>query len=420
MALIVQKFGGTSMGSIERIRQVVKRVAAEKKQGNDVVVVVSAMSGETNRLLDLATQMGGSQDDLETDMIISSGEQVSSGLLSLALKNDGFDAVPYLGHQVKIVTDELHGKARISSVDDSNIKKELGSGKVVVIAGFQGINQSGFITTLGRGGSDTTAVAIAAAIKADRCDIYTDVDGVYTSDPSVVQDARRLDTVYFDEMIEMSSLGAKVLQIRSVEFAMKYKVNLFVKSTFVDGPGTQIKFLEDDDMEGLEVSSVACDKDEAKISIRGIPDKPGIASKIFTKISGSNIVVDMIIQNISVEGHTDLTFTVSRKDLPKALSLTKEIAKELNAREVISDDHIAKISVIGVGMRNHYGTASTMFSALSRENINIMMISTSEIKISCIIDAKYAELATRVLHDTFGLGKPQDKACKNTCKKSQI
>ncbi len=406
MALIVQKFGGTSMGSIERIKQVAGRVIKEKREDNDVVAIVSAMSGETNRLLDLAVKMGGRQDDMETDLIISSGEQIGAGLLSLALKNEGYDAVPLLGHQVRITTDESYGKARISSIDSENIHKMLKNGKIVVIAGFQGIDSNGFITTLGRGGSDTTAVAVAAAVKADRCDIYTDVDGVYTADPNIVPDARRLDVVYFDEMIEMSSLGAKVLQIRSVEFAMKYGVNLFVKSTFVDGRGTQIKFIgEEENMEELQVSSVACDKDEAKISIRGIPDKPGIAAKIFSKISSANIVVDMIIQNISVEGHTDLTFTVSKKDLKKALKIAGELAKELNAKEVLSDDKIAKISVIGVGMRNHYGTASTMFDVLARENINIMMISTSEIKISCVIDAKYAELAARILHDAFDLGK---------------
>ncbi|MHB1661634.1 MAG: aspartate kinase [bacterium] len=406
MALIVQKFGGTSMGSIERIKQVAARVIKEKQNNNDVVVVVSAMSGETNRLLELAVKMGGRQENMETDLIISSGEQISSGLLSLALRNEGYDAVPMLGHQVRITTDESYGKARISSIDAENIGKMLKKGKIVVIAGFQGIDSNGFITTLGRGGSDTTAVAVAAAVKADRCDIYTDVDGVYTADPNIVPDARRLDVVYFDEMIEMSSLGAKVLQIRSVEFAMKYGVNLFVKSTFVEGKGTQIKFLGDkESMEELQVSSVACDKDEAKISIRGIPDKPGIAAIIFSRISDANIVVDMIIQNISVEGQTDLTFTVSKKDLKKALDITNELAKELSAKEVISDDRIAKISVIGVGMRNHYGTASTMFSVLSKENINIMMISTSEIKISCVIDAKYAELATRILHDAFNLGR---------------
>ena len=406
MALIVQKFGGTSMGSIERIKQVAGRVIKEKNGGNDVVVVVSAMSGETNRLLDLAVKMGGKQDDMETDLIISSGEQISSGLLSLALKNEGCDAVPMLGHQVRITTDESYGKARISSIDSENIRRMLKSGKIVVIAGFQGIDCNGFITTLGRGGSDTTAVAVAAAVKADRCDIYPDVDGVYTADPNIVPDARRLDVVYFDEMIEMSSLGAKVLQIRSVEFAMKYGVNLFVKSTFVGGNGTQIKFIgEEESMEELQVSSVACDKDEAKISIRGIPDRPGIAAKIFSKISAANIVVDMIIQNISIEGHTDLTFTVSKKDLKKALEITEELAKELDAKEVLSDDKIAKVSVIGVGMRNHYGTASTMFDVFAKENINIMMISTSEIKISCVIDAKYAELAARILHDAFNLGR---------------
>ncbi len=415
MALIIQKFGGTSMGSIEKIKRVAAKVIKEKLNHNDVVVVVSAMSGETGKLLDLASKMGGCRNDMETDLIISSGEQVSSGLLSLALKNEGYDAVPLLGHQIKITTDEFYGKARISSIDVKNIYKMIKQDKIVIIAGFQGINSGGFITTLGRGGSDTTAVAAAAAINADRCDIYTDVDGVYTADPSIVSDAKRLDVVYFDEMIEMSSLGAKVLQIRSVEFAMKYKVNLFVKSTFLESKGTQIKFLGDkEDMEELQVSSVACDKDEAKISIRGIPDKPGIAAKIFSKISDMNIVVDMIIQNISVEGHTDLTFTVSKKDLQKAIEIASDIARDLNAKDVISDDKIAKISVIGVGMRNHHGTASTMFKSLAKESINIMMISTSEIKISCVIEAKYAELATRVLHDVFNLGEIDNK--KDECK----
>jgi len=405
------------MGSIEKIKRerVAAKVIKEKLNHNDVVVVVSAMSGETGKLLDLASKMGGCRNDMETDLIISSGEQVSSGLLSLALKNEGYDAVPLLGHQIKITTDEFYGKARISSIDVKNIYKMIKQDKIVIIAGFQGINSGGFITTLGRGGSDTTAVAAAAAINADRCDIYTDVDGVYTADPSIVSDAKRLDVVYFDEMIEMSSLGAKVLQIRSVEFAMKYKVNLFVKSTFLESKGTQIKFLGDkEDMEELQVSSVACDKDEAKISIRGIPDKPGIAAKIFSKISDMNIVVDMIIQNISVEGHTDLTFTVSKKDLQKAIEIASDIARDLNAKDVISDDKIAKISVIGVGMRNHHGTASTMFKSLAKESINIMMISTSEIKISCVIEAKYAELATRVLHDVFNLGEIDNK--KDECK----
>ncbi|MFW0883502.1 aspartate kinase [Candidatus Acidulodesulfobacterium sp. H_13] len=415
MALIIQKFGGTSMGSIEKIRRVAAKVIKEKLNRNDVVVVVSAMGGETSKLLDLASKMGGCRNDMETDLIISSGEQVSSGLLSLALKSEGYDAIPLLGHQVKITTDEFYGKARISSIDVKNIYRMIKQGKIVIIAGFQGINSGGFITTLGRGGSDTTAVAAAAAINADRCDIYTDVDGVYTADPSIVSDAKRLDVVYFDEMIEMSSLGAKVLQIRSVEFAMKYKVNLFVKSTFLESKGTQIKFLGDEeDMEELQVSSVACDKDEAKISIRGIPDKPGIAAKIFSKISDINIVVDMIIQNISVEGHTDLTFTVSKKDLQKAIEIASDIARDLNAKDVISDDKIAKISVIGVGMRNHHGTASMMFESLAKESINIMMISTSEIKISCVIEAKYAELATRVLHDVFNLGETDNK--RDECK----
>jgi aspartate kinase len=405
MSLIVQKFGGTSMGSIERIKQVAKRVIEEKNKHNNVVVVVSAMSGETNRLLDLALKIGGEHNNMETDMIISTGEQISAGLLSIALNKEGFNSIPMLAHQVKIKTDGSYGKARIFSIDAENIRRELETGKIVVVAGFQGTDEAGYITTLGRGGSDTTAVALSAALNADRCDIYTDVDGVYTADPSIVPEAKRLDVVYFDEMIEMSSLGAKVLQIRSVEFAMKYKVNLFVKSTFVEGPGTQIKFLtEGENMEELQMSSVACDKDEAKISIRGIPDKPGIAALIFSAISNEGIIVDMIIQNISVDGFTDLTFTVTKKDLKKAISISESLANKLNAKEVISDDKIAKISVIGVGMRNHYGTASTMFSALAKENINIMMISTSEIKISCIIDSKYAELATRILHEVFNLG----------------
>ncbi len=405
MSLIVQKFGGTSMGNVERIRQVASRVISEKNNNNDVVVVVSAMSGETNRLLSLALEIGGTHNNLATDMVISTGEQVSAGLLSIALNNEGYKAVPMLAHQVKIKTDGTYGNARIFSIDAENIKKQLENNNIVVIAGFQGIDDCGCITTLGRGGSDTTAVAIAAALNAERCDIFTDVEGVYTSDPSIVPEARRLDVVYFDEMIEMSSLGAKVLQIRSVEFAMKYKVNLFVKSTFIDGPGTQIKFSsKEDSMEELQVSSVACDKDEAKLSIRGIPDKPGIAAAIFSSIADAGLIVDMIIQNISVEGLTDLTFTVTKKDLKKALEITQNMAVKLNAKEVLSDDKIAKISVIGVGMRNHFGTASTMFSALSKENINIMMISTSEIKISCIVELKYAELATRILHETFNLG----------------
>ena len=405
MSLIVQKFGGTSMGNVERIRHVASRVISEKNNNNDVVVVVSAMSGETNRLLNLALEIGGTHNNLATDMIISTGEQVSAGLLSIALNNEGYKAVPMLAHQVKIKTDGTYGNARIFSIDAENIKKQLENNKIVVVAGFQGIDDCGCITTLGRGGSDTTAVAIAAALNAERCDIFTDVEGVYTSDPSIVPEARRLDVIYFDEMIEMSSLGAKVLQIRSVEFAMKYKVNLFVKSTFVEGPGTQIKFSSKGvRMEELQVSSVACDKDEAKLSIRGIPDKPGIAAAIFSSIADAGLVVDMIIQNVSVEGLTDLTFTVTKKDLKKALEITQNMAKKLNAKEVLSDDKIAKISVIGVGMRNHYGTASTMFSALSKENINIMMISTSEIKISCIVELKYAELATRILHETFNLG----------------
>ncbi|MHB8291927.1 MAG: aspartate kinase [bacterium] len=414
MSLIVQKFGGTSMGNIERIKHAAKRVIGEKIKNNEIVVVVSAMSGETNRLLDLALKIGGSHNNLATDMIISTGEQVSAGLLSIALNNEGYEAVPMLAHQVKIKTDGSYGNARIFSIDIENIKKELDKNKIVVVAGFQGIDDSGYITTLGRGGSDTTAVAIAAALNADRCDIFTDVEGVYTSDPSIVPEARRLDKVYFDEMIEMSSLGAKVLQIRSVEFAMKYKVNLFVKSTFIDGPGTQIKFSsKEDSMEELQVSSVACDKDEAKLSIIGIPDKPGIAAAIFSSIADAGVVVDMIIQNISVEGFTDLTFTVTKKDLKKALEIAQNIGKKLNAKEVLSDDKIAKISAIGVGMRNHFGTASTMFSALSKENINIMMISTSEIKISCVVELKYAELATRILHETFNLGLKNNSDCNN-------
>ncbi len=414
MTIIVQKFGGTSMENIERIKHAATRVIGEKIKNNEIVVVVSAMSGETNRLLDLALKIGGSHNNLATDMIISTGEQVSAGLLSIALNNEGYEAVPMLAHQVKIKTDGSYGNARIFSIDIENIKKELDKNKIVVVAGFQGIDDSGYITTLGRGGSDTTAVAIAAALNADRCDIFTDVEGVYTSDPSIVPEARRLDKVYFDEMIEMSSLGAKVLQIRSVEFAMKYKVNLFVKSTFIDGPGTQIKFSsKEDSMEELQVSSVACDKDEAKLSIRGIPDKPGIAAAIFSSIADAGVVVDMIIQNISVEGFTDLTFTVTKKDLKKTLEITQNIGKKLNAKEVLSDDKIAKISAIGVGMRNHFGTASTMFSALSKENINIMMISTSEIKISCVVELKYAELATRILHEAFNLGLKNNSDCNN-------
>jgi len=404
MGLIVHKYGGTSVGSIEKIKNVAKKVAKVRDEGNDVIVVVSAMSGETNKLVALANEIASMPDEREYDALISTGEQITSTLLAMALNSMGYPAVSFQGYQIKIVTDSAFTKARIQRIDADNLRKELKAGKIITVSGFQGVDEAGNVTTLGRGGSDTTAVAIAAALKADECIIYTDVDGVYTTDPNICPNARKLDRVTYEEMLEMASLGAKVLQIRSVEFGMKYNVPIRVKSTFVENEGTLVT-KEEDKVEAPLVSGVAYDKNEAKITVVGIPDRPGIASKLFTPISEANINVDMIVQNISAEGHTDLTFTVPKSDFKKALEIVKKIAKDIEARNVVADENIAKVSVIGVGMRSHSGIAAKMFDLLSKEGINIMMISTSEIKVSCVIDTKYTELAVRVLHDGFGLGK---------------
>ena len=402
MSLIVQKYGGTSVGSAERIREVAKKIIDYRNQGHDLVVVVSAMSGETNRLIDLAKQLSDNPRGRELDVLLSTGEQVTIALLSLTLAQMGMPAVSYTGSQVRILTDNAHNKARIIEIDDKNIRQDLNQGKVVVVAGFQGCDENGNITTLGRGGSDTTAVALAAALKADECQIYTDVDGVYTTDPRVVSEARRLDSITFEEMLEMASLGAKVLQIRSVEFASKYNVPLRVLSSFTEGGGTLIA-AEDPSMEQALISGIAFNRDEAKLTILGVPDHPGIASQILGPIAAENIEVDMIIQNTGHDSTTDFTFTVHRNDYQAALSILQRTAEELGAREVNGNEKIAKISVVGVGMRSHAGIASTMFGSLAKENINISMISTSEIKISVVIDEKYLELGVRTLHKAFNL-----------------
>ncbi|MBL4622471.1 MAG: aspartate kinase [Immundisolibacteraceae bacterium] len=401
MTLIVQKFGGTSMADPETIGLVADRVAAAQKT-QQVVVVVSAMSGQTNQLVELANAVQETPDRREMDVLLSTGEQVSIALLSMALKSRGVEAQSFLGSQVRIHTDETHGKARIKSIDVEIIESALNQGKVAVVAGFQGVDQSGNITTLGRGGSDTSAVALAAALKADECQIYTDVDGVYTTDPRIEPDARRLEKITFEEMLEMASLGAKVLRIRSVEFAGKYQVPLRVLSTFKDGPGTLIT-LEEQKMEQALISGIAFNKDEAKITIRGVPDRPGVAYAILGKVADENIEVDMIIQNTGADGTTDFTFTVHRNDFKQTMDLLAPIATELKARDVHGDDRIVKVSVVGVGMRSHAGIASTMFKALSDEGINVEMISTSEIKISVVVNEKYLELAVRALHREFGL-----------------
>nr|WP_320166477.1 aspartate kinase [uncultured Methylophaga sp.] len=402
MSLIVQKYGGTSVGSAERIREVAKKIIDYRNQGHDLVVVVSAMSGETNRLIDLAKQLSDNPRGRELDVLLSTGEQVTIALLSLTLAQMGMPAVSYTGSQVRILTDNAHNKARIMEIDDKNIRQDLNQGKVVVVAGFQGCDENGNITTLGRGGSDTTAVALAAALKADECQIYTDVDGVYTTDPRVVSEARRLESITFEEMLEMASLGAKVLQIRSVEFASKYNVPLRVLSSFTEGGGTLIA-AEDPSMEQALISGIAFNRDEAKLTILGVPDHPGIASQILGPIAAENIEVDMIIQNTGHDSTTDFTFTVHRNDYQAALTILQRTAEELGAREVNGNEKIAKISVVGVGMRSHAGIASTMFGSLAKENINISMISTSEIKISVVIDEKYLELGVRTLHKAFNL-----------------
>jgi len=404
MALIVQKYGGTSVGSVERIKNVARRVARWKAKGHDVVVVVSAMAGETNRLIALARDVQANPEPREFDVVMATGEQVTIGLLALALFDVGLKARSYTGGQVRIRTDSVHTKARIMGIDEAAIRKDLAAGVVVVVAGFQGVDESGNITTLGRGGSDTTGVAIAAALKADECQIYTDVDGVYTTDPRVVPEARRLKTVTFEEMLEMASLGSKVLQIRSVEFAGKYRVRLRVLSSFEEeGEGTLITFEEDENMEQANISGIAFERDEAKITILGVPDRPGIAYQILGPIGDANIDVDMIVQNVSHDGSTDFSFTVHRIDYQKALKVLEPVVKHIKARGVEGGEKIAKVSVVGVGMRSHAGIASTMFRTLAEEGINIEMISTSEIKISVVVNEKYVELAVRALHKAFGL-----------------
>ncbi len=403
MALVVQKFGGTSVGSIEKIRHVAKLGKRAKDGGNDVVVVVSAMAGETNKLVDLCTAIMESPDPREYDVVVSTGEQVTIGLLAMALKTMGADAISLLGSQIVIRTDPVHSKARIHRIDDRRILENLKKGKIVVLPGFQGVDENGDITTLGRGGSDTSAVAVAAALKADACEIYTDVEGIFTADPHVVVDARKISRISYDEMLEMASQGAKVLQIRSVEFAKKYHVPLHVRSTFSDSEGTWVT-REDSDMERVMVSGVTCDKNEAKISVLRVPDRPGIAASIFGPIAEANINVDMIIQNISVDGYTDMTFTIPKADMAQALEIVREVSKDIGAKDVLTDEKVAKVAVIGTGMRNHSGVASKMFRALADEGINIMMVSTSEIKVSCVVERKYAELAVRILHDVFDLG----------------
>jgi aspartate kinase len=413
MSLIVHKYGGTSVGSVERIRNVARRIAKWHRAGHKVAVVVSAMSGETNRLIDLAKQIQPDPDPRELDVVAATGEQVTIGLLSMALKASSVKAKSFTGGQVRVLTDDAHTKARIRSIDAARLHKELNGGNVVVVAGFQGVDESGNITTLGRGGSDTSAVALAAALQADECLIYTDVDGVYTTDPRIVPEARRLHTVTFEEMLEMASLGSKVLQIRSVEFAGKYRVRLRVLSSLTDPDlpleieatsGTLITFEEDTRMEEVTISGIAFTRDEAKITLTSVPDRPGIAYQILGPIADANIDVDMIIQNTGVDGMTDLSFTVHRNEYAKAMDVLNEKVKaHVGARAVIGDAKICKVSVVGIGMRSHVGIASKMFRTLAEEGINIQMISTSEIKISCIVEDKYMELAVRALHKAFGL-----------------
>lgn len=403
MALIVQKYGGTSVGTTERIKAVAARVKRFVDAGDDVVVVVSAMSGETNRLLALAKDIHTAPSARELDVLLSTGEQVTIALLCMALQSISVDARSYTGRQVRILTDEAHGKARIKKIDDDAIRTDLGQGRVVVVAGFQGADEQGNITTLGRGGSDTTAVALAAALKADECQIYTDVDGVYTTDPRVCEKARRLDRITFEEMLEMASLGSKVLQIRAVEFAGKYQVPLRVLSSFEEGEGTLIAAEGDNLMEAPVVSGIAFNRDEARLVVRGVPDTPGVAHKVIGPVSDANIEVDVIVQNVAADGTTDFGFTVHRNELDKAEKITKDVAKMLNAREVAVDGNICKVSLVGVGMRSHAGIASKMFKTLAESGINIELITTSEIKISVVIEEKYMELAVRALHEAFEL-----------------
>lgn len=406
MALIVQKYGGTSVGNVERIHLVAQRVAETKRSGHDLVVVLSAMSGETDRLLRLANDITSSPDERELDMLLSTGERVTIALLAMDLRAMGIDARSFTGRQVGIITNSAHTKARIARVTAERIREALTDGVVPVVAGFQGINEQSDVTTLGRGGSDLTAVALAAALQADRCVIYTDVDGVYTADPNVVPSARRLERVSYEEMLELASMGAKVLQSRSVEFAAKYNVPVEVRSTFKEGQGTLVT-REDTDMEHVAVSGLSGDRNQAKITIIGVPDRPGIAARVFGPVADANIVVDMIIQNVSQAGLTDISFTLPRGDLKKAMTIVQQVAKDIEAKSLALTESIVKVSLVGVGMRSHSGVAARMFEVLSREGINIMMISTSEIKISCVIDEKYLELAMRALHAAFGLDRAQ-------------
>ena len=405
MSLIVQKYGGTSVGTIERIEAVAEKIVSFRESGDDVVVVVSAMSGETNRLIALASEIHEEPSAREMDVLVSTGEQVTIALLSMALQKRGYDARSYTGSQVRILTDSSHSKARIQEIDAHRMEHDLSKGRVVVVAGFQGSDEHGNITTLGRGGSDTTAVALAAALKADECQIYTDVDGVYTTDPRVVEGARRLDQITFEEMLEMASQGSKVLQIRAVEFAGKYKVPLRVLSSFEEGSGTLITLEEDNDMEKPIVSGIAFNRDEAKLTIRGIPDVPGIASRVLGAVGRANIEVDVIVQNVAQDNTASLTFTVHRNEMTKAQEVLEDVAKELGATTVEADANIAKLALVGVGMRSHAGVAATMFEALAKDNINIQMISTSEIKITVVIDERYLELAVRGLHSAFDLAE---------------
>ena len=404
MALIVQKYGGTSVGNPEKIKAVAERVLSYSRQGHKMVVVLSAMSGETDRLISLANSVQDQPDSREMDVLLSTGEQVTISLFAMAVKAAGYDAISFLGDQVKILTSSMHTKARIEAIDTEKIKSHLKHGKIIVVAGFQGVDEKGDITTLGRGGSDTTAVALAAALKADQCEIFTDVEGVYTTDPNICASARKIERISYDEMLELASLGAKVLDIRSVGLAKRYKVPLHVRSTFVEIEGTWV-VEEDKTMESMLVSGVTYNKNEARLTISKVPDKPGIASKIFMPISDAGIVIDMIIQNTRAGDLTDMTFTVPRTDYKKALEILKKVADDIGAEDVSSADNIVKVSIVGVGMRNHSGIASTMFHVLANEGINIMMISTSEIKVSCVIDEKYTELAVRALHDAFALDR---------------
>ncbi|MEE9522739.1 MAG: aspartate kinase [candidate division NC10 bacterium] len=405
MALLVQKFGGTSVGDVGRLQHVARRIVEVKEEGNEIVVVVSAIAGETDRLLQLAYQITETPNARELDVILATGEQVAIGLLSLAIQACGSKARSFTGTQVRILTDNVHTRARILNIDVERVRQALREGEIAIVAGFQGVNVEEEVTTLGRGGSDLTAVALAAALDADICEIYTDVEGVYTADPDLVSTARKLPRVAYEEMIEVASLGARVLQARAVEYAKNYNVSIHVRSSFTRNPGTMV-VQEDRDMERVAVSGIAYDKNEAKITITGVVDRPGIAAKLFGRVAEAGIVVDMIVQNISQDGHTDISFTVPRSDFHKAKELVEGVAREIGANQILGDDRIAKVSIVGVGIRTHSGVAAKMFAALAAEKVNIMMISTSEIKVSCVIEEQYTELAVRVLHDTFQLGDP--------------